>query len=337
MWLPLTVHLNDTAEICGLLYEHWLSDGVKYFLEKAIISDVENKKDLLKNLCKFLGAVHDIGKATPIFQTKQSFCGDQELDNLINEKLRQAGFKEVDKYIAERKNNVLHNISGQYFLNKCFKVNLCVANIIGAHHGRPISQEQVMSACESFTSSLYQDDNEKSSLAMFWKEKQRGIFDWAMEACNFSCVEDLPLISQPGQVILSGVLIMADWIASNEKYFPLIPIDTDKVESDRVEKGFTKWYRDRAETWEPESYCNDIYQKRFGFEPREVQKKVSDIISKIDNPGIIIMEAPMGIGKTETALVAVEELAKKIVERGYFSVYLLRPHLMVFFLGWKTG
>lgn len=67
MWLPLTVHLNDTAEICGLLYEHWLSDGVKYFLEKAIISDVENKEDLLKNLCKFLGAVHDIGKATPIF------------------------------------------------------------------------------------------------------------------------------------------------------------------------------------------------------------------------------------------------------------------------------
>lgn len=318
MWLPLTVHLNDTAEICGLLYEHWLSDGVKYFLEKAIISDVENKEDLLKNLCKFLGAVHDIGKATPIFQTKQSFCGDRELDNLINEKLRQAGFKEVDKYIAERKNNVLHNISGQYFLNKCFKVNLCVANIIGAHHGRPISQEQVMSACESFTSSLYQDDNEKSSLAMFWKEKQRGIFDWAMEACNFSCVEDLPLISQPGQVILSGLLIMADWIASNEKYFPLIPIDTDTVDPDRVEKGFTKWYRDRAETWEPESYCNDIYQKRFGFEPREVQKKVSDIISKIDNPGIVIMEAPMGIGKTETALVAVEELAKKTNRTGIF-------------------
>ena len=212
----------------------------------------------------------------------------------------------------------MYKRQGQYFLNKCFKVNLCVANIIGAHHGRPISQEQVMSACESFTSSLYQDDNEKSPLAMFWKEIQRGIFDRAMEACNFSCVEDLPLISQPGQVILSGLLIMADWIASNEKYFPLIPIDTDKVESDRVETGFTKWYRDRAETWEPESYCNDIYQKRFGFEPREVQKKVSDIISKIDNPGIIIMEAPMGIGKTETALVAVEELAKKTNRTGIF-------------------
>lgn len=53
MWLPLTVHLNDTAEICGLLYEHWLSDGVKYFLEKAIISDVEKKKIYLKTFVSF--------------------------------------------------------------------------------------------------------------------------------------------------------------------------------------------------------------------------------------------------------------------------------------------
>ncbi|MGX7416509.1 CRISPR-associated helicase Cas3' [Aerococcus christensenii] len=139
-----------------------------------------------------------------------------------------------------------------------------------------------------------------------------------MAACHFACVDDLPLISQPGQVILSGLLIMADWIASNEKYFPLIAMDTDKVESNRVEKGFTKWYRDRAETWEPESYCNDSYQKRFGFEPREVQKKVSDILSKMDNPGIVIMEAPMGIGKTETALVAVEEFAQKTNRTGIF-------------------
>ena len=28
-WLPLTVHLEDTGRIMGLLWEHWLSEGQK--------------------------------------------------------------------------------------------------------------------------------------------------------------------------------------------------------------------------------------------------------------------------------------------------------------------
>ncbi len=50
-------------------------------------------------------------------------------------------------------------------------------------------------------------------------------FDWALEINGFESVSDLPKIKQPGQVLLSGLLIMADWIASNENYFPLIPIE----------------------------------------------------------------------------------------------------------------
>ena len=52
MWLPLAVHLNDTMEVCGLLYEHWLSPGAAYFLQKALESeksDTADKTTLLKN------------------------------------------------------------------------------------------------------------------------------------------------------------------------------------------------------------------------------------------------------------------------------------------------
>src|SRR5699024_12204868 len=58
--------------------------------------------------------------------------------------------------IAKRK-NIGHNISSQYLLSK-FGVNFCVTNIIGAHHGRPISENEA-DICNSFTSSLYQEDN----------------------------------------------------------------------------------------------------------------------------------------------------------------------------------
>lgn len=319
MWLPLTVHLQDTMQICGLLYEHWLSDGIKEFLKKTIISNAEDKEASLKNLCMFLGAVHDIGKATPIFQVKAARPNDADLDTLVLDNLKQAGFTKLDEYIANQLKDVRHNISGQYILTKQ-GVNLCVANIIGAHHGTPVSYQDAKDIYDGYTSSFYQDDNDKSSTATLWQTIHTVLVNNALTHCEYECVSELPYISQPAQVILSGLLIMADWIASNEKYFPLISLDTYNVHPTRVEIGFTKWYNERIHTWQPKSYTSDIYQSRFGsavigherkFIPNDIQEKVAFLVNEIDNPGIMILEAPMGKGKTEVALVAVEELAKK--------------------------
>lgn len=316
MWLPLMVHLDDTSKICGLLYDRWLSQGVKDLLMDSIISDAEDKDELLINLCRFLGFVHDLGKATAIFQVKKSFNGDYELDGLIIEKLTSAGFKDLDKFALARRENIGHNISGQYLLTT-YGVNFCITNIIGAHHGRPISEKE-SEACLSFASSLYQEDNINSDIAIFWQNLQKNIFDKALLECGFSDPKDLPLISQPGQVILSGLLIMADWISSNEVYFPLISLDKYEADSDRVEVGFTKWLDQRADVWNPEPYSYGIYDERFKFEPRDAQEKISEAISNTDEPGIFIIEAPMGMGKTETALIAVEDLAQKTNRTGMF-------------------
>lgn len=267
----------------------------------------------------FLGAVHDIGKATPIFQVKAARPNDADLDTLVLDNLKQAGFTKLDEYIANQLKDVRHNISGQYILTKQ-GVNLCVANIIGAHHGTPVSYQDAKDIYDGYTSSFYQDDNDKSSTATLWQTIHTVLVNNALTHCEYECVSELPYISQPAQVILSGLLIMADWIASNEKYFPLISLDTYNVHPTRVEIGFTKWYNERIHTWQPKSYTSDIYQSRFGsavigherkFIPNDIQEKVAFLVNEIDNPGIMILEAPMGKGKTEVALVAVEELAKK--------------------------
>ncbi|WP_311492390.1 CRISPR-associated endonuclease Cas3'', partial [uncultured Anaerococcus sp.] len=318
MWLPLMVHLDDTSKICGFLYDRWLSQGMKDLLMDSVISEAEDKDELLINLCKFLGATHDLGKATAIFQVKKSFNGDYDLDDLVLEKLINAGFKDLDKFALTKRENIRHNISGQYLLTK-FGVNFCLANIIGAHHGRPISEGEA-DICRSFTSSLYQEDKISSEMAIFWQNLQKNIFDKALFDCGFASIEDLPLISQPGQVILSGLLIMADWITSNENYFPLIPIDQIEVGPERLEEGYEKWRNDRTEAWTPHSYFDEIYNGRFPFikKPKDAQKKISEVISNTDEPGIFIIEAPMGMGKTETALIAVEDLAQKTNRTGMF-------------------
>ena len=64
MWLPYYAHLLDTAGVMEKLVNHWLP--------AHIIDDIikKNPSIQLDKLCIFIALVHDIGKATPIFQAK---------------------------------------------------------------------------------------------------------------------------------------------------------------------------------------------------------------------------------------------------------------------------
>ena len=69
-WLPLKQHLIDIKEVIRLLWEYWLSGQQR----RQIVSSLNQPDEMLgKNLAGFLAAVHDIGKATPVFQSRPSF------------------------------------------------------------------------------------------------------------------------------------------------------------------------------------------------------------------------------------------------------------------------
>ena len=326
-WLPLSVHLNDTMEVCRLIWEHWLSDGVKEFMINSIktngeVSNFDDKEKPARSLCAFLGAVHDIGKATPYFQLKKSFRRDEELDGQILENLKSAGFKELDKFYTATELKESHQSMGQFMLAKR-GVNMTVADIVGAHHGRPMSMTKSMDI--SKTNFFYQVNDANSEIYKTWMDIHDELFNRALEAAGYESVDEIPLISQPAQVLFSALLIMADWITSNEKYFPLIDIASFDVSNTRVEEGYIKWRNDRTEIWRPDFVdVNKIYEERFKlsggakFVPRDAQRKITEVIEKTKEPGIIIFEAPMGMGKTEAALVAVEQLAKKTGRTGMF-------------------
>src|SRR5699024_2060485 len=53
-------------------------------------------------------------------------------------------------------------------------------------------------------------------------------------------------------------------------------------------------------------------------DPREPQKIFKDVINQTEDPGIFIFEAPMGMGKTEAALIGIEQLAYKTDRSGMF-------------------
>ena len=76
-WLSLAQHLEDTRQIARLLWMHWLSEGQRRHIISSLSLPDENAA---AGLVEFLGAVHDIGKATPAFQIKSGFQNSRDLD-----------------------------------------------------------------------------------------------------------------------------------------------------------------------------------------------------------------------------------------------------------------
>jgi CRISPR-associated endonuclease/helicase Cas3 len=318
-WLPLKQHLIDVFEVIKLLWEHWLSTQQR---QEIINSLCQPSDEMAKSLVGFLAATHDIGKATPVFQSQPSYHQSPDLDGMLLERLEKSGFVGITHYYDSLMNpeKTHHATAGQTLLES-FGVASDISSIVGAHHGNPVDKdEEISSQLHSYTNNYFQNQDQKDAVHRRWKDTQKSIFDWALQTNGFESVEDLPRITLPGQVLLSGLLIMADWIASNESYFPLIPIDNISVDNmdKRKEVGWTKWYQTAPRIEEEHTDIVLGYRERFGFTPRDFQRKLFDIIEETTDPGIFIVEAPMGVGKTEAALIGVEQLSTKTKASGMF-------------------
>ena len=131
-WLSLAQHSEDTRLIARLLWMHWLSEGQR----KHVIASLSMPlKELALNLVGFLGAIHDIGKATPAFQIKPGFVNSPDLDSALMEKLEGAGFLDLPHLHLSDPGSSPHALAGQCLLSK-YGVREDIASIVGAHHGK---------------------------------------------------------------------------------------------------------------------------------------------------------------------------------------------------------
>nr|BFF22456.1 hypothetical protein GCM10025732_04210 [Glycomyces mayteni] len=115
------------------------------------------------------------------------------------------------------------------------------------------------------------------------------------------------------QVLLTGLVIMADWIASNPALFPYrtdTAFDQARIRSGLAELDLTAPWN--AVVPEPGEH---LLSARFGlpkhYRLRPVQRTALAEAAAAPGAGLMIIEAPMGEGKTEAALLAAETLAAK--------------------------
>jgi CRISPR-associated endonuclease/helicase Cas3 len=313
-WLPLLMHMSDAAEVARLVWHHWLPSGTKRKIARGMSFtqvDAADFEDAALPCFVFLAAGHDFGKATPAFQGK---LGISELDEMLRKQLTDAGLPLANNIHSRE---ARHYWASQLILEQ-HEFSRKLAVILGGHHGQPPSYYQL-----NDLRTAYQNDLGWKKGQEAWRSVQQVFLSNALELAGVSMQEAQSW--QPditAQVLLSGLVIMVDWIASNEQHFPYIDFCT-RIQSS-AKRAEAAWMDiNLPEFWNPDNAWEwmgtKFFKKRFGIDkPRPIQISVLNLLGAVSRPGIVIIEAPMGEGKTEAALAAAELLANKTKRSGVF-------------------
>jgi len=316
LWLPLTAHMSDSVEAMARLWDSWLAKGVALQIQNGISSYGKPiTAEFARKIILFLAAAHDLGKASPVFQSKKIRfdISDGELDRQLCQLIKETGYGLEDDYRGHKE--TYHSLVSHAILKRC-GLDESIAVVVGGHHGKPPSRKELKDL------SVYKKACGFDVKQKEWRDAQQLLFEYALDLADLACdnVNNLKL-SRPVQALVTGLVILTDWIVSDENLFSLIELEECRVNSkQRTEKAFRKL--DLPDYWKPNLIPELIYKKRFKIEtPRGVQTSVLSAAQNVETPGIMIIEAPMGEGKTEAALVAAEVFASKVKRRGiYFAL-----------------
>lgn len=320
-WLPIKIHLTDTAGIMEKLIVQWLPEHITYFLTG------ETDPEQLVKIGKFLALTHDIGKMTAYFQSMISRSSEE-----LREKHTHAGLEIPPITSMEYSQGFRHGMASEAILLK-FGISDQAAAIVGAHHGVPSMPNEAADSFERYEGCYYgisasaiekakhKESPEYVETVKRFHELWQSWISFALKECGFQSVSDFPDLPVAAQMLLSGLLIMADWIASNGNYAPLISIDEDGRNISYTDRQTRIWDAGFwPDPWIPNRsfFDTDMFSKEYGFDPNAIQSAVLSAVENARGPGLYILEAPMGMGKTEAALAAAEILASKDHYEGVF-------------------
>lgn len=229
-----------------------------------------------------LAACHDIGKISPDFQKKIYSC----LTDFNVSACPEFAFANADN--AKGKGTSFHAKVTQAALADCPQY---ISLIEGMHHGFKPNNSPVI---------------EDGYGGKAWTQKRHELLselekEFAQTKVIWPQIKDWNNAS-----VIGGLITVADWIASGGAFSKLTLESNVSDEQLRLmaeqavaDAGFRKVEFKQELT----------FAAIFGFSPRTAQ---TVFYEQVNNPGVYILEAPMGIGKTEAALYA----AYKMISAG---------------------
>lgn len=297
-------HMLETGIVAKCLTD---TNGIYHPVLNRLAEITGCGSDTLLTKIVFICAIHDIGKIHPIFQGRD----EETLEMLKHEGLNQVSFDtrfRHEQYGA----NIFDRLSVE---DVDIKNSDIISQIIRMHHQKEQKKNSDIDIIKI-------DDKEK---AKKWRHIQNEIYDYIKNVFQF---DNLNLINKNiskselfvVQNAILGIMITADWIASNSYVF-------DNQQYENVDEFFESRkiqalkFLNNAGMIRQQIPVMQDFRSAFGFNGRPVQNDVEKIVHKNDIKCMLI-ESDCGSGKTEAALYAAAVLGNR---SGLSGIYMGLP------------
>jgi len=295
-WHPLILHLLDVAAVAEALLAREPASSRQRMADVLGLGWAAARPWLL-----LLVACHDLGKACPGFQCKwknlSSLDAGPSPDTSANHAfVSQVALREL--------------LIGLGWPDETAEL---AADAVGCHHGEranPNTLDQLAG-------------NRRALGKPEWHTVRRALFEALTTVFSPGTPPTKATLSGPDFMLLAGLTSFADWIGSNERFFPFgIPQDcADPAAWFKTRRAINAEDALKQVGWFPRLPLVDLpsaFDTVFGFAPRPLQQAMAEALAAIDQPAILLVEAPMGEGKTEAALYAHLELQRHLGHRGLY-------------------
>lgn len=302
-WHPLVCHLVDAAMVARALWRRTAQPSLRERLSRGLNADPEIAGRWIVTLV----GLHDLGKASPPFQAKWPEA---------ESRLEEAGLRFRPVASPAHHGVVTAVVLKEFLVARGFPAGTAgvLALAVGGHHGVfPPAERRIGLGPLHIGEAA-------------WAECRLRLCEALLNLLDADA--SLPArAANPGNsalALLAGLTSVADWIASAEELFPyhgeVRDIDAyATLSSQRAEEAL-----DRVGWRSPLDHPSLSFRQTFPniATPNQMQLSVVSLAPRLDGPCLVLVEAPMGQGKTEAALWLAHYLGR---EEGLRGAYVALP------------
>lgn len=309
---PLLCHLIDVAAVARTMWDEVVPPATRGNLAAQLGLEEPEAGSWIA----FWAGLHDLGKASPGFQGR---------DPAARTRLEAAGFR------FDRAPDAPHGIVTAVTLREAVAglgapptaLLETVATAVGGHHG-------------VFPRAGDRREAERAAGKATWRAARSALAKRLADAL------DLPASAAPsgtldagGATWLAGLVSVADWVGSDADRFPYLavdpgdppPVETHQYATEAHARarhalaclGWTAWPRAPEQRQFAELFP--------GLQPNPLQTATAEIAAQSTAPALVIVEAPMGEGKTEAALYLVDRWGAVDGRRGGYLALPSSPRV----------
>ncbi len=293
----LICHLLDTAAVALAIWERMPPAQRQWLCNRN-----QCDESLTGRLLALVAGLHDIGKACPGFQAKAP---------PLAKRLAETG-------LVFDRDDVPHGIVTTLILSgqtpdSAHSLSLphLLAAAIGGHHGEWIGNRKANMSRASVGD-------------VHWQTHQTTLIERMLAILEITDLSALENWDDPASAAFAaGITSIADWISSNEKYFPYHESVSDLSQYFQESRHrASEALDDLGWSSAPIDDVERSFSELFIFEANPVQRAIAQELDGERFPTLVIIEAPTGIGKTEAALYIADWLIGRM---GLAGLYIAMP------------